>query len=74
MHFLVAEFGFAENFRFQLKLHELFHSLALHENFWALLVNRDAQLIFLREKNRVLLRRKFETQLIEQCAKLHRLF
>jgi len=74
MHFLIAQPRFAQNFWLQLELDELFHSSALHKHFWTLLVNRHAELVFLREENRPLLRGKFEPELVQQCTKFYRLF
>ena len=72
--FLVTEFGLAQNLRLKLELHKLLHPLALHEHFRAFFVNRDAELVFLRKKKRVLFWRKFKTELMQQLAKLCRLF
>src|SRR6266404_1895761 len=70
MYFFIAKLGFAEDFRFQLKLHELFHPLALHENFRTLLVNSDTQLIFLGKAKRIRLLGKLEAEVFKQSAKL----
>src|SRR5207247_2140136 len=70
MHFLISQLRFAQNFRLQLELHELLDTAALHEDLWPLLVNRHAQFVFLRKEQRVLLRRKFESELFKQRAKL----
>src|ERR1700731_229435 len=69
VHFLIAELRLAQNFRLQLELHEFFYALALHKHLWAFLINRHAQFIFLTKKNRVFLRRKFETELIQKRTK-----
>ena len=63
--FFVAQFRFAQNFRLQFELHELFHAFALDEHLWSLLINGHAQFIFLSKEKRVLLRRKLESKLIE---------
>src|SRR6266481_9143319 len=74
MYFLVAELRFAKNFRLQLELHELLHVTALHEYLRSLLINRHAQLVFLRKEKCVFLRRKFKTKLFKQRTKLRSLF
>ena len=68
MHLFVSKSRFAQNFRFELELHELLHPFALHHDFRPLLVNRDAKLILLRKKNRVRLRRESETEFFQQSA------
>src|SRR6478672_12926284 len=35
MHFFIAELGFAEDFRLELELNELFRLFPLHQNLWA---------------------------------------
>ena len=74
MHFFVAEFCFAQNLRLELELHEFLDAFSLQQDFRALLVNGHAQFVFLREENRVRLRRKLKTKLIEQRAQFRRLF
>ncbi len=74
VHFLVAQFGFAENFRLQFELDELFHAATLRQHLWSLLINRHAQLVLSREENRPLLWRKLEPELFQQRPKLRCLF
>ena len=70
MDFFVTDFGFAQHPRLELELHELFYPFSLNESFWAFLINGHAEFVFLSEKKRVLLRRKFEPKLSEQLTKL----
>ena len=74
MNLFVAKLRLAQNLRLELKLHKFFHSFALDQSFWSLLVNCDAKFIFLGEKEGVLFWRKFETELFEQRAKFAGLF
>ena len=60
VHFFIPKLGFAQNFRLEFELHELLDAAALHQHFWSLLINRHAQLVLLRKKNRPLLRSEFE--------------
>ena len=69
MHLLVAESRLAQNFRFELELNELLDPFALHQDFRPLLVNCDAELVLLREKNRVRLRRESETESLRNRAR-----
>src|SRR4029077_274416 len=73
MHFLVSQLRFAPNFRLQLELDELLHISSLDEHCRSLLVNGHAQLVLLREEQRVLLRGKFESEIFKQRTKLCRL-
>jgi len=70
VHFFVAQFRFAQNFRLQFELHELLDAPALHQHLWSFLVDRHAQLVLLRKKNGPILRRELEPGLLEQTAKL----
>ena len=42
VHFFIAQLRFAEDFWFKLKLHELFHALALRKHLWPFFINRHA--------------------------------
>ena len=70
MHFLVSEFCFAEDFRFQLELDKLLDPLSLNQHLGSLFVNRDTKLVLLPEKNRVFFGTEFESKLIEESAQL----
>ncbi len=70
MNLFIAELCLPENFRLQLELDELLDSLALQQNLRPLLVDGDAEFVFLREKERVRLRREVETEFLQQAAKL----
>ena len=70
VHLFVAQHCFAKDLRLQLKLDKLLHAPALHEDLGPFLVNRDAQLVLLCEKNRPLLRHELESKLREQRAQL----
>src|SRR4029077_14267182 len=72
MNFFVAKLRFAQNPWFELKLHKFFHSFALDQGFWSLLVNCDAEFVFSGEKERVLFWRKFEPEFLEQRPELVR--
>src|SRR3954453_4462637 len=61
--FIVAQPGFAEDFRFEHKLHEVLDSAALQQNLRTFRIDGYAQLLFLRKENRVWLRRKGEATL-----------
>ena len=74
MHFLIAELRFTQNLWLELELDELLHAFALQQHLWSLLVHRHAQFIFLREENRVRLRRKLKAEIIEQGSQLGHLF
>ena len=67
MHLLVTEARFAENLRLEFETDEILDPLALQQNLRTLLVDRDAQLVLLREKKRVGLRRKIETKLAQEA-------
>src|SRR6266404_6119987 len=73
MNFFVAKLRFAQNPWFELKLHKFFHSFALDQGFWSLLVNCDAEFVFLGEKERVLFWRKFEPEFLEKVSQPVRL-
>ena len=74
MHFLITELRFAQESSAPAQTDELLHALSLQEHLWPFLVNRHAQFVLLREKNRPLLRRKLETELFKQCPQVYDLF
>src|ERR1044072_5077914 len=60
MHLLVAELRLLKNLGLELELNELLDPLALQQDLWPFLINRDAQFVFLREEERIGLRGEVE--------------
>ena len=72
--FFVAELRFLEDLRLDLELDEFLDPLPLQQELRPLFVNRDTELVFLREEKRVWPLGEFETEIAKQSAKLRRLF
>src|SRR5436189_4112916 len=70
MNLFVAELCFLKNLRFQLELDKFLQPFALQQDFRAFLVNRDAELVFLGEKEGVRPRSEVEAKLLQQNAQL----
>ena len=70
MDLLVAELRLFQDFRLELELDELLNPPSLKQKLGTLLVNRDAQLVFLREEKRVRLRREDEAEIVQQGTQL----
>ena len=66
VHFLITELGLAQNFRLQLKLHKFFNAFTLNQHLWSFFVNRDTEFVFLSKEQRVVLRREFKPELIQE--------
>src|SRR3954447_3908455 len=74
VHLLIAELRFAQNFWLELELYELLDAFSLEQKLRPFLVDGRAELVLLREKERVGFRRECEAGLLEQGAQLFRLF